>query len=104
MHVKLDDENYIAESLWLTNGEYPEDFFEAGELSEPIEEYKYIDGGFIHAPRDLDPPTQEETNGLNREYLADTDWYLLRKFETGVAVPQEVLIKRQEAREAIIED
>tara|TARA_R110002124_G_C8955298_1_gene513654 strand:- start:2326 stop:2535 length:210 start_codon:yes stop_codon:yes gene_type:complete len=34
-------------------------------------------------------------------YLAETDWYVTRKFETGVAIPQEILIKRQLAREAI---
>ena len=43
-----------------------------------------------------------ELNHTSRSYLADTDWYLTRKFETGTAVPQEVLIKRQEAREAIV--
>jgi len=104
MFIKLDEDNYISETLFMADGNYPEDFFEAGELPEPIEEYKYIDGVFIHAPLDPDPPTQEETNGLNREYLAETDWYLTRKFETGAAVPQDVLIKRQEAREAIVED
>ena len=35
-------------------------------------------------------------------YLASTDWYVTRKFETGVAIPQEVLIKRQESRLAVI--
>lgn len=34
-------------------------------------------------------------------YLAETDWYVVRKFETGKAIPQEVLVKRAEAREAI---
>ena len=49
-----------------------------------------------------DPVAQ--TNLDSQMYLADTDWYLTRKFETGVAVPQEVLIKRQAAREAIQND
>jgi len=50
--------------------------------------------------------TQEEhpqgkVNFESMMYLQETDWYLIRKAETGAAVPQEVLIKRQEAREAI---
>ena len=32
------------------------------------------------------------------KYLADTDWYLPRKMETGQDIPEEVLTKRQEAR------
>ena len=48
-------------------------------------------------------PTAEKLLSMHSQvYLAETDWYLTRKFETGVAVPQEILIKRQEAREAIV--
>lgn len=34
-------------------------------------------------------------------YLTSTDWYVIRKADTGVAIPVDVLTKRQEAREAI---
>lgn len=34
-------------------------------------------------------------------YLDQTDWYVVRKFETGKAIPQEVLVQRQEARDMI---
>jgi hypothetical protein len=47
-----------------------------------------------------DPVAQ--TNMESLQYLAETDWYVTRKFETGKAIPQEVLIKRQEAREDIV--
>ena len=47
-----------------------------------------------------DPVAQ--TNMESLQYLAETDWYVTRKYETGKAIPQEVLIKRQEAREDII--
>ena len=33
-----------------------------------------------------------------KQYLNDTDWYVTRKIETGVEVPEEVTIKRAEAR------
>jgi len=56
-------------------------------------------------------PTAEEiaNNQINiqnyqaRKYLADTDWYVTRKAETGKAIPDDVLTKRQEAREKVIE-
>ena len=48
--------------------------------------------------------SQEVINATNLEYLAETDWYVTRKYETGKAIPQEVLIKRQEPREAIQND
>lgn len=33
-----------------------------------------------------------------KRYLADTDWYVTRYSETGVAIPQDILDKRAEAR------
>ena len=58
-----------------------------------------------------DEPTAEEiANNLvamenyeARKYLADTDWYVTRKAETGKAIPDDILTKRQEAREKVIE-
>lgn len=45
---------------------------------------------------------RRETNKKNLQYLAETDWYLVRKNETGKEIPEEVLTKRQEARDAIL--
>ena len=36
-----------------------------------------------------------------RQYLNDTDWYATRKMETGVEIPEDVTIKRAEARALI---
>jgi hypothetical protein len=44
---------------------------------------------------------QEEINLKARQYLKDTDWYITRQAETGVPVPADILLKRQEARDAI---
>lgn len=38
------------------------------------------------------------------KFLAETDWYVSRKAETGVDIPEEVLVKRQEARNFISEN
>lgn len=34
-------------------------------------------------------------------YLDSTDWYVIRQTETGVAVPEDVTARRQQARDAI---
>jgi hypothetical protein len=45
--------------------------------------------------------SQSEINLQNLEYLSSTDWYVTRASETGKAIPEDVLTKRAEAREAI---
>lgn len=47
-----------------------------------------------------DAPTQASVDAM--VYLADTDWYVVRKAETGKEIPQEVLDKRAAARLAVI--
>jgi len=41
---------------------------------------------------------QEAINKEAKDYLASTDWYLVREMETGVPTPQEIKDARQEAR------
>ena len=58
------------------------------------------------APTERQEPTAEEIannlvegdNTIARKYLADTDWYVTRKAETGKAIPDEILTKREQAR------
>lgn len=45
---------------------------------------------------------QEVVNNQAKWYLADTDWYVSREAETGVAMPADVKAKRAEARKAIV--
>ena len=45
---------------------------------------------------------QAVINGDSLAYLASTDWYVTRQAETGVAIPQDILTARAEARVAII--
>lgn len=37
----------------------------------------------------------------NKKYLLDTDWYCARKIETSNDIPEEIVAKRQEARDFI---
>lgn len=57
-----------------------------------------------------EPTAEEIANNLvamenyeARRYLAETDWYVTRKAETGKAIPDDIATKRQEAREKVIE-
>lgn len=45
---------------------------------------------------------QERINREAREYLAETDWYVVRELDTGVAMPDEVRQKRAEARKSVM--
>ena len=44
---------------------------------------------------------KELSNEQHLTYLQETDWYVVRKADTGVAIPTDVANKRQAAREAI---
>ena len=52
-----------------------------------------------------EPTAEEIANNLvasenysARKYLAETDWYVTRKAETGKAIPDDIVTKREEAR------
>jgi hypothetical protein len=46
---------------------------------------------------------QERINNEALEYLASTDWLIIREMDSGVACPAEVKALRQAAREAIVQ-
>lgn len=47
---------------------------------------------------EADAAAQELAHDEARVYLADTDWYVSRKLETGEEIPADVAKKRAEAR------
>ena len=55
-----------------------------------------------------DPPTptaeelQAQKNAEARAYLASTDWYVVRKAETGTEIPADVIAARQAARDSVV--
>lgn len=63
-----------------------------------------VDGEIIKQPFSPQPPEQLQSrlNADARQYLANTDWYVVRFSETGVSIPDDIKTKRQEARDAII--
>ena len=59
--------------------------------------------GITTAMNDLDMANRKKeiSNEQHLKYLKETDWYVVRKADTGVAIPTDVSNKRQAAREAI---
>lgn len=77
-HIPLDKGNtdYQQFLAWLANGNTPE-------------------------PADI-PDPQIAINTKAKQYLADTDWYVVRFSELGTPIPNDIKVKRQEARSVIV--
>jgi len=86
---------YQALSYDGITGGFRNDNVDAELTTEQIQEIEdYI------ADITADPVTQ--TNMDSQIYLAETDWYVVRKFETGIDIPQDILTARAEARASIV--
>ena len=48
-----------------------------------------------------DKVTQQRLNAESQKYLDETDWYVVRQLETGIKIPAEITLKREQARAAI---
>lgn len=72
-------------------------------------EQKRIDADENGNPILVDPPLPTEEEIIKQKirdseaYLNQTDWYLIRYYETGKAVPKNVVTKRANAREYLSE-
>jgi hypothetical protein len=64
--------------------------------------WKEVDGVIVVDADTENKVMQDNENDNNRAYLVETDWYITRNTETGVAIPADILTKRQTAREAIV--
>jgi len=45
---------------------------------------------------------QVEMDAANRQTLIETDWYIIRHYETGDVVPENITLSRAAARSAIV--
>ena len=84
-----------------TVANYKELEAEALKISEEVAKNNPL--GITTAMNDLDMENRakEISNEQHLKYLKETDWYVVRKADTGVAIPTDVANKRQAAREAI---
>lgn len=84
-----------------TVANYKELEAEALKISEEVTKNNPL--GITTAMNDLDMENRakELSNEQHLKYLKETDWYVVRKADTGVAIPAHVSSQRQRAREAI---
>ena len=84
-----------------TVANYKELEAEALKISEEVVKNNPL--GITTAMLELDIANREKqlSNDQHLKYLQETDWYVVRKADTGVPIPIHISDKRQEAREAI---
>jgi len=84
-----------------TVANYKELEAEALKISEEVAKNNPL--GITTAMLELDIANREKqlSNAQHLKYLQETDWYVVRKADTGVPIPIHISDKRQEAREAI---
>lgn len=101
-------------SFGKIDGWYPESSLNADELATELERITPEEGTSgevqVRIPDQFeveyeDISAQVEQEQINREalaYLKSTDWIVIRSMDSGVAVPEEIQLARQAARERII--
>lgn len=73
-----------------------------GGPDSELKKYKFAADYMIETEDVTAKVAQEKTNFDSLKYLSDTDWYIIRFLESGVAVPTEVTAQRAAARAAIV--
>jgi hypothetical protein len=98
-------ERWVDEDLCESQGEVIADAIAEQMTGGPDHEhkqYKFAAEYEIEQEDITAQLAQAETNSQSLKYLAETDWYVIRKAETNVDVPAEVLTLRAAARAAIV--
>ena len=94
------------QSGWLVNGNMSVPNDPANRHCADV--LAWIAEGNVPAPEFTDAEiavnAQASINSESLTYLDSTDWYATRAFETGIQVPADITIKRQEARASIIRE
>lgn len=62
-----------------------------------LAEYEAISNGLVNRIN------QEQINKEAREYLAKTDWVILKALERGIPIPGDIMNARQQARDRVID-
>ena len=100
-------ETYLAKGWYPiednTPSQLPEDKRRGQTHYEILADKVVVTCDIVDIPiEELQAKEQEAINIQARKYLADTDWYVVRYSETNEPIPEEILVKRQEARESIV--
>tara|TARA_R110001606_G_C15050565_1_gene613474 strand:- start:16 stop:342 length:327 start_codon:yes stop_codon:yes gene_type:complete len=99
---QLPNSDYLNADNWIITN-LPE-----GEVFKPEYTYAPVDG--VAVKGDLVPvdtaavdamiaeANAENAKEVAKQYLIDTDWYVSRKAEADIAIPDDILALRQQAR------
>ena len=52
---------------------------------------------------DTEKEERERINLESRNYLKETDWYVIRFVDEGTPIPEDIQLKRKEARAKVVE-
>ena len=85
----------------ISGYEYHEDGTYTAEEAENMMKYGTTTPSDSQVQELEDESAVFRSNKDARKYLADTDWYVVRKTETGEAIPDDITTARQEARDRI---
>jgi hypothetical protein len=101
-------DDYEASGTWPDDGiEVDDEIFHAVVSNRPLDKIMVCDEDGYPCLADRPAPTtaelQAQTNAEARAYLAETDWYISRKAETGKAVPADILTERAAARARVVD-
>ena len=103
MNKVLIQNGLVHEIFGTTAPELHEDLLVVDAPEDVEAGYSYEDGVFTAPPaRDLEREAIDQLNDESQTYLAETDWYVIRFAETGVAVPADITTARSDARSAIV--
>ena len=80
---------------------YEEMQSEALKIADEIKENNPLGITTAMLDADLLRQQKERSNDEHLKYLQSTDWYVVRKADTGKEIPSDVITKRQSARDAI---
>lgn len=97
---------YIAAGTWPADAvEITDELYNQVARNRPPGKIVVADANGLPMLADPPAPTLDELkaakNAEARAYLASTDWYVIRKTETGVEIPADILAARQAARESV---
>lgn len=105
----------VVDGVELTSGSTPlppgaiEPIPNWDDISDvPAYYLKVVDGQIVEKTQaekdaydEAHPPTTEQLQEEARQYLLDTDWYIVRQMDNGTPCPQEVKDAREAARDLL---
>ena len=98
--LSAEDETLIAEVIAarvIPPADYSPDLYDIEYLpNPPYVVYERKSDALVAQERQI------KLNADSLDYLASTDWYIVRLFESGVPVPQDVLDARRAARDSVV--